>query len=77
MLQNVRVIAFAVSELLTESQQEGGRGGGVKLPPNQIRVKECDTYCSNEEVIFNQTLRSTRNQIKCALGTLKARWQIL
>ena len=54
-----------------------GEGGGVKLPPTQIRVKECDTYCSNEEVIFNQTLRSTRNQIKCALGTLKARWQIL
>ena len=29
MLQNVRVTAFTVSELLRENQQ----GGGIKLPP--------------------------------------------
>ena len=33
MLQNSRVRAFNVSELLRENQQ------GVKLPPTQIRVK--------------------------------------
>ena len=32
MLQSARVIAFTVSELLTENQQGGGRG--VKLLPN-------------------------------------------
>ena len=35
MLQNARVTAFTVSELLRENQQ-----GGLKLPPTQIRVKE-------------------------------------
>ena len=36
------------------------------------------THCStNEEVIFNQMLRSARNQIECAFGRLKARWRIL
>ena len=37
-------------------------------------------YChciSNEQVIFNQMLRSARNQIECAFGRLKARWRIL
>ena len=34
MLQNIRVTAFTVSELLRENQQ----GEGIKLPPNQIRV---------------------------------------
>ena len=38
MLQNARVTAFTVSELLKENQQGGG---SVKLPPPllQIRVK--------------------------------------
>ena len=31
MLQNTRITAFTVSELLRENQQGGG-GGGVKLP---------------------------------------------
>ena len=40
-------------------------------------MKEFD-YCSNnEEVIFDQMLRDTRNQIECAFGRLKARWRIL
>ena len=41
MLQNVKVVAFTVSELLKENQQErerGGGGGWVKLSPIQIRV---------------------------------------
>ena len=35
MLQNARVVAFTVSELLKENQQ----GGKINLPPTQIRVK--------------------------------------
>lgn len=30
-----------------------------------------------KEVYFNNCLRSTRNQIECAFGRLKARWRIL
>lgn len=34
--------------------------------------------CSNDaKVIFNSILRSARNQTKCALRRLKARWAIL
>jgi len=40
-------------------------------------MKEFDSCSSNEEVIFNQTLRGARNQIECAFGRLKARWRIL
>ena len=36
-------------------------------------MKEYDHCTSNEEVIFNQILRSARNQIECAFGRLKAR----
>ena len=45
MLQNSRVIAFTVSELLRENQQDGGRGAGVKLslppppPPPRLGLK--------------------------------------
>ena len=43
MLQNVRVAAFTVSELLRE-HQEGGKM--VKIPITQIRVKcvHCDSF---------------------------------
>ena len=37
MLQNARVIAFTVSELLKEIQQEGDRG--VKSPPPPLRLE--------------------------------------
>ena len=37
MLENAKVTAFTVYELLRKDQQGGG-GGGVKLPPTQIRV---------------------------------------
>ena len=40
-------------------------------------IKEYDACRSNEEVVFNQMLRSTRNQIECAFWRLKARWRIL
>ena len=41
MLQNARLTAFTVSELLRENQQEGGEGGGnYPLPPNEIRLKK-------------------------------------
>lgn len=45
------------------------------LLPNVL--KEYCNCTSNEEVIFNQKLRSVRNQIECAFGRLKARWRIL
>ena len=35
MLQNVKITAFTVSELLRVNQQ----GGGLKIPPTQTRVK--------------------------------------
>ena len=34
--------AFSVSELLRENQQGGG--GGIKVPPTQIRVKSKTGY---------------------------------
>ena len=38
-MQNARVTAFTVSELLRENEQvEGGGRGGGGLPPTQIRV---------------------------------------
>ena len=42
MLQNARLTAFTVSELLRENQQEGGEGGGgtTHFPPNEIRLKK-------------------------------------
>ena len=40
-------------------------------------MKEFANPRSNEEVIFNNMLRSARNPIECAFGRLKARWQIL
>lgn len=40
-------------------------------------MKEFPSTHSNEEVIFNNMLRSARNPIECAFGRLKARWQIL
>jgi len=40
-------------------------------------MKEFASPRTNEEVIFNNMLRSARNPIECAFGRLKARWQIL
>ena len=50
MLQNSRVTAFTVSELLRKNQQEGGGGvKGLKLPPNQIRDKIIPVRTSNKK----------------------------
>ena len=40
-------------------------------------MKEFPSALNNEQVIFNNMLRSARNPIECAFGRLKARWQIL
>ena len=40
-------------------------------------MKEFQTCSTNDQVIFNNMLRSARNQIECAFGRLKARWQFL
>ena len=45
------------------------------LLPNVM--KEYGENAINEKAIFNQILRGGRNQIECAFGRLKARWQIL
>lgn len=37
-------------------------------------MKEYPHARTNEEVIFNNMLRSARNPIECAFGRLKARW---
>ena len=45
------------------------------LLPNIMKEYSEDAY--NEKAVFNQMLRSARNQIECAFGQLKARWQSL
>ena len=40
-------------------------------------MKEYESCANNEQVIFNNMLRSARNPIECAFGRLKARWSIL
>ena len=40
-------------------------------------MKEYEHCSTNEEVVFNQMLRSARNTTECAFGKLKARWRIL
>ena len=59
MLQNARVTAFTVSELLRENQQDGGGGGeGVMHIYSQTRVnvrfpssKKVDFICFNESLL--------------------------
>ena len=40
-------------------------------------MKEFTTCTTNEQVVFNTLLRTSRNPIESAYGRLKARWQIL
>ena len=78
MVQNARITAFTVSELLREFKQEGR---GVKLLPTQIRVKQLlqnfikDTplqYCDMKKPIFTDVhitkqghLSTSRQVSKC------------
>ena len=43
MLQNTRLTAFTVSDLLRENQQGGG-GGNITSSPNQIRVNDSTDF---------------------------------
>ena len=51
--------------------------GDSAYPLTSYRIKEFTSCSKNEEVIFNNMLRSARNQVECAFGRLKARWGFL
>ena len=41
------------------------------------RMKEYQTCVENKQVVFSNLPRSSRNQIECSFGRLKARWRVL
>ena len=51
--------------------------GDPAYPLTPYCMKEFESCTTNAQVLFNELLRSARNQIKCAFGRLKARWSIL
>ena len=51
--------------------------GDPAYPLTHFCMKEYQSCSNNEEVVYNNILRSARNQIECAFGRLKARWAFL
>ena len=51
--------------------------GDPAYPLTKFCIKEYQSCSNNAEVIFNNMLRSARNQVECAFGRLKARWRFL
>ena len=51
------------------------RDPAYPLLPNVM--KEFNNCTETKHVLFNNKLRTTRNQIECAFGRLKSRWKIL
>ena len=51
--------------------------GDSAYPFTPFCMKEFDNCNSNEEVIFNNMLRSPRNQVECSFERSKARWAMV
>jgi len=51
--------------------------GDPAYPLTPYCMKEFESCTANAQVLFNELLRSARNQIECSFGRLKARWSIL
>ena len=51
--------------------------GDAAYPLTPFCMNEYQTCVTNEEVVFNNMLRSARNQVECAFGRLKVRWGFL
>ena len=77
MLQN-KLIPMVLKELLPGEDKVPPvilADPAYPLLPNVMKEYACCT--NNEQVVFNEMLRSARNQVECAFGRLKARWRIL